>query len=71
MIVLELFNETPSITKNIFENKSSQCSTFIFLKPLLPNAPFLYPMKTSENLRFSNVFRGYKKGISGSNGLKT
>ena len=39
------------------------------INPLLPGVPFLYPMKTSKNRSFSNVFRGYKKG-SGSNGLK-
>ena len=26
------------------------------------NVPFLYPLKTSENQRFSDAFRGYKKG---------
>ena len=31
--------------------------------------PFLNPLKTSENLRFSDVFRGYKKGSLGNNGL--
>ena len=27
------------------------------------NVPFLYPMKTSEKQRFSDVFRGYRKVI--------
>ena len=36
---------------------------------LLPSVPFLYPLKTSGNLRFSDVFRGYKKGTLGTNGL--
>ena len=35
----------------------------------LPGAPFLYPLKTSENLRFSDVFGWYKMGTPGSNGL--
>ena len=39
------------------------------LNPLLPGIPFLYPLKTLENLWFS-VFRGYKKETLGSNGLK-
>ena len=30
------------------------------------NVPFLYPLKTSENLWFSDNFRGYKNGILGS-----
>ena len=29
------------------------------LNPFVPNAPFLYPLKTSEKaLRFSDIFRG-------------
>ena len=31
--------------------------------------PFLYLLKTSENLRFCDVFRGYKRGTPGSSGL--
>ena len=39
------------------------------LKPLLSGVPFLYPLKTSENHRFSGGFREYKKGTPGSDGL--
>ena len=44
------------------------------LNPFVPNAPVVYPLKTSENLKvfwlwFSNVFRGYRKGTLGTNGL--
>ena len=38
------------------------------VNPLLPNVLFLYSLKTSENLWFSEVFRGYKKGTLGSYG---
>ena len=38
----------------------------ILLNPLLPGVPFLYTLKTSENLRFSDIFRGYKKEAPGS-----
>ena len=31
---------------------------------------FLYPLKTSENQRFSNVFRSYRKRPVACNGLK-
>ena len=37
--------------------------------PLQPNVPFLYPLKTSENQRFSDVFRGYRNVASAWNGL--
>ena len=36
---------------------------------LRPGVPFLYPLKVSENLGFSDVFRGYKQGTLGSNVL--
>ena len=35
----------------------SQIST---IKPFKSNVAFLYPLKTSENLWFSDVFRGYR-----------
>ena len=31
----------------------------ITLRPFMSTVTFLYPMKTSENQRFSNAFRGY------------
>ena len=31
---------------------------FSFLIPLVPNAPFLYPLKHRKILRFSDIFRG-------------
>ena len=33
------------------------------------NAPFLYPLKKSENNSFSDVFRGHRNWILGLNGL--
>ena len=40
----------------------------ILVNPFKANALFLYPLKTSENLRFSDIFKGYKN-ILGLNGL--
>ena len=37
---------------------------------LNPGVAFLYPLKTSENLKFSDVFRGHRKLTPGCNGLK-
>ena len=34
---------------------------FLLFKPFHVTGLFLYPLKTSENLRFCNVFRGYRK----------
>ena len=35
-----------------------QVSISLYINPFVPNAPFLYPQKISEHLRFSDVFRG-------------
>ena len=38
--------------------------------PFSINAPLLYPLKTSENMRFSDAFRGYRRGKLVENRLK-
>ena len=38
--------------------------------PFVLNPTFLYRMETSENLRFSDVFRGRKKDVLGTNEVK-
>ena len=43
-------------------------SVFLF-NPLPGGVPFLDPLKTLENRRFSDAFRVYTKGIPGSYGL--
>ena len=37
-----------------------------FFNPFVPNAPSVYPLKTSENRKFSDVFRGVDKGCIGN-----
>ena len=39
------------------------------IKPYSPNVTFLHPLKTSENRRFSDVFRGYRNVTLGEYGL--
>ena len=39
--------------------------------PFVPNASFLYLLKTSENRRLSDIFRGQRKGPLGTNELST
>ena len=39
------------------------------LNPFSANVPLLYPLETSENLRFSDVFREYRSGTLVENGL--
>ena len=35
------------------------------------SVPFLYPLKTSENLWFFEVFKGYRNGTLDKNGLNS
>ena len=42
----------------------------IAINPVDVTYLFRYPLKTSENQRFSDVFRGYQKRSVASNGLK-
>ena len=44
---------------------------FVTFNPFSTNGPLLYPLKTSENRRFSNVYRGYRGGTLVENRLKT
>ena len=36
---------------------------------IFASVPTLYPLKTAENLKFSDVFWGYEIGTLGRNGL--
>ena len=38
--------------------------------PFVPNAPFLYPLKTSENLAVFWCFQGVEKGCIGNEWVK-
>ena len=42
---------------------------FSDIDPYFPNVTFLYPLKTSENLWFSDIFRGYINVTLGEYGL--
>ena len=42
-----------------------------YFNPFSLNVPFLYPMKTSENRRCSDVFRGYRSRALIENWLMT
>ena len=55
-IPVKKFQNTYFSEQLFSKNTSSGCS----FKPLMSSVTFLYPLKTSENLRFSDVFRGYK-----------
>ena len=48
---------------------SNYWETQTFFNPFSTNVPLLYPLKTSENRRFSDAFRGYRSETSIENGL--
>ena len=50
-------------------NKVKVVITTFIINPFQATLLFLYSLKTSQNLRFSAVFRGYKKGAVAWNGL--
>ena len=45
------------------------CALEININPFQANVPFLYPLKTLENLQFSDVYRGNRMGTLTWNGL--
>ena len=57
------------MTKNKKQNLDFDAESVQVHYSLLPGDPFLYPLKTKKPRRFSDVFRGYKKGILSSDGL--
>ena len=61
------------LNKSFFRNRVSifQKQGLSIFNPFSTNVPYLYPLKTSENRRFSDIFRGYRSGTLVENGLKT
>ena len=51
----------PKLKKYVFIEKV--INTEDSVNPLLPNVLFLYSLKSSENLGYSEVYRGYIKNI--------
>ena len=64
-------NLTPSnFSQSLFFISYSLIFTVTFsllFNPFVPNAPFLYPMKTPENLMVFLCFQGVEKGCIGMN----
>ena len=50
------------LSKSIHRSNKPKYLIITKINPFQANVPFLYPLKMSENQRFSDVFRGYKKG---------
>ena len=50
------------LLKSIHRSNKPKYLIITKINPFQANVPFLYPLKMSENQRFSDVFRRYKKG---------
>ena len=67
LIILLASKKGYDISKNIdyYCGERTCCREIVIslfhFKPLVPNAPFLYPLKHQKTLGFSNVFRGREK----------
>ena len=60
MFVIELF--TKIVPSWMFDRVINKYTSAVRVQVNLFNVPFLYPLKMSENQRFSDIFRGYKNG---------
>ena len=56
------FKDTENFEKDNGTSFQGETEVLI-LNPFYATGPFLYPMKTSENLWFSDVFEGYRKRL--------
>ena len=64
---LKIWNELLKVApwKNVFLNFVIKINN-LQIQPFLPNVSILYPLETIEDLRFSDVLRGDKRGNTGA-----
>ena len=60
------FKSANGLTKLTGKNYISLNSVQEFINPFFPNAPFLYPLKTSEKIMVYWCFQGVEKGCIGN-----
>ena len=56
--------------RNLWQTKKGT-DIFHLFNPFVPNPPFLYSLKTSENLTVYGYFQGVEKGSFGSKWVKS
>ena len=62
-----ILNATVNLFTLIFEQSCIVSQTYV--RTFVFNAPFFYPLKTSENRKVFRFFKGQRKGALGTNGL--
>ena len=71
VIVIKYVTETNFITMSRdVRNTGINIILWSNINPFSTNVPLLYPLKTSENRRLFDVFRGYRNGTLVENGLR-
>ena len=55
----------------MFLSRADRCKCYFSINPLSTNVPLLNLPENIRNLRFSDVFRGYRSGTLIENELKT
>ena len=71
-IIKVIYHFQPMLTSGkppVNIRKTILCILLSRINPFSTNVSLLYPQKTSENLRFSDVFRGCRSGTLIENGL--
>ena len=59
------------ISHSGFGGKKCKENTSMLINPFVPNAPFLYTLKTSENLKVFLYFQGVEKECIGNEWVNT
>ena len=62
--IVKSFEDSGLLLKGVIEKIQNEFNSFP------SNVPLIYPLKASENLRISDVFRGYIIGTLVENGLR-
>ena len=52
------------------QQSSGMCLLYVDLNLFMPNAPFLYPLKTSEKITVFRCFQGVEEGCIGKKWVK-
>ena len=69
LVSIQVLKNLPAVHRS-FAMMRTSANSLSWLNSFAPNAPFLYPLKTSKNLTVFWCFQGVEKGAFGTNGLR-
>ena len=70
LLTSDVFSRRLTLTKLKFARWNFLEILFWYLNQFVPNAPFLYPLKTSKNRKAFKYFQGEEKGCIGNEWVK-